>query len=208
MLCKEYPNLKDEIICSFEKGELNVASARSLKELESTYEEILKLSKKADVKPGTLRDKWNKAVKKFEDADKSSVFAIASNVATAMSLIIAFKSFKSNCMKIKNDVAGYKASADRINDDLAVTIEYLKQGDDNGDKYINENMGKAEVNYVAASYLSGQYSKAAGTSVKVLDKLSRALVSTASKLTPDKVKKQYHKDLQRHADHIVDVRTN
>lgn len=198
LLCKEYPNLRDEIVCSFQKGELDVSSARSLRELENTYEEIVKLSKKADVTPGSLQDKWNKAVKKFENAEKTPVFTIAATTASAMSLYIAIRSFKGNCMKIKNDVNDQKNRAAKYNGQLADIIETMKNTSysKDGEKLINDDMGKMEVLFRANKYLSGEYSAAAGKSVKVMDKLSNSIVRFVSKKTSDEKKKQFHKDMK------------
>lgn len=199
LLCKEYPNLKDEIVCSFQKGELDVSSARSLRELENTYEEILKLSKKADVTPGSLQDKWNKAVKKFENAEKSLVFTIAGTTASAMSLYVAIRSFRGNCMKIKNDVNEQKNRAAKYNAQLADIIETMKNTSyykNSNEKLIDDNMGKMEVLFRANKYLSGEYSAAAGKSVKVLDKLADSIVRFVSKKTSDEKKKQFHTDIK------------
>lgn len=196
LLCKEYPNLKDEIICSFNKGELDVSSARSLRELEATYEELCKMSKNASVTPGSMQDKWNKAVEKFEKAEKSPILTVGKAIASGISVYFAIRTFRGESLKVKNNEQEYLKKASEMNDMMSRTINDLKNTQTpEGKNYISDNMSKLEVTYRAQKYLAGEYTAAAGKSAKVIDKISNAIVSAVSKLSNENVVKDYHKNL-------------
>lgn len=196
VLCKKHPELRDEIIDAYKDGSLSVASMKSFAELERTYSELVTMSKKADVKPGSMKEKWNKAVEAFEKADKTPVFVIASTIVSAMSLYKAISSFKGDCLKIKNNVKDYEKKANEHTQELYKTIEILKKKDGAGNAIVTDEMAKAEVLYRASKYLAGEYSAASGTSVKAIDKISNTFFRLNSKLTTKAQKNQFHSDVK------------
>lgn len=194
IMCKKHPSLKEEIINAYNDNKLNVSSMKSLAELEKTYDEIVKMSKNAEVKPGSMQDKWNKAVKAFEKAEKSGPFVIAGTIVSGMSLYKAISSFKGDCLKIKNNLNDYKKKANEHKDDMYKIIEEMKGIE--GVEYVNDKMGRLQVLYRANKYMSGEYSAAAGKSAKSVDKITDTFYSILDKFEGKKKRKQFHSDVK------------
>lgn len=70
-LIKKHPELKNEAVCAFNSGALEMKDIKSLKELDTAFEEIIRMSKEKDVDPNTLKGKWEKAKKKFNEDEKT-----------------------------------------------------------------------------------------------------------------------------------------
>lgn len=105
IILKNHPDLKNEAIAAFNEGALDLSDVRSFKELDSTFDEILKMAKKKDVDPKTLRGKWEKAKEKFEKGEKSwkMVATVAGATGAVITTTVALKSFNSKCLKATND---------------------------------------------------------------------------------------------------------
>lgn len=70
-LLKDHPELKKETLLAVKEGSLDLKDIKSFKDLNDNYEEILRLARKGDIDPNSLRGKWEAAKEKFEkDADK------------------------------------------------------------------------------------------------------------------------------------------
>ena len=50
-LIKKHPELKNEAICAFNSGALDMKDIKSLKELDAAFEEIIRMSKEKDIDP-------------------------------------------------------------------------------------------------------------------------------------------------------------
>lgn len=79
-LIKKHPELKDEVVCAFNSGALDMKDIKSLKELDDAFEEIMRMSKEKDIDPSTLKGKWEKAKKKFQEDEKSWNISKIANV--------------------------------------------------------------------------------------------------------------------------------
>lgn len=93
-LIKKHPELKDEVVCAFNSGALDMKDIKSLKELDDAFEEVMRMSKEKDIDPNTLKGKWEKAKKKFQEDEKtwnvSKIANVTKTVLTAGTLALTF----------------------------------------------------------------------------------------------------------------------
>jgi hypothetical protein len=117
-----------------------------------------------------------------------------------MTLYKAIRSFKGDCMKINNNVKDYQKKANEHTEEMYKVIEKMSDPDD---QFITDDMSKAEVLYRASKYLAGEYSAAAGNSVKAIDKVRECLFSFSKKFESKGAaakREQFHKDLAKHSE--------
>lgn len=97
-LIKRNPSYANEIKVAFDKGALDLKDIKSLKELNDAWDEIYKMSKRADVDPKSLRGRWNKAMDKFDKDSKTwKVVKVASATTAVISAALAIKTFIPKC---------------------------------------------------------------------------------------------------------------
>lgn len=93
-LIKKHPELKDEVVCAFNSGALDMKDIKSLKELDTAFEEVMRMSKEKDIDPNTLKGKWEKAKKKFQEDEKtwnvSKIANVTKTVLTAGTVVLTF----------------------------------------------------------------------------------------------------------------------
>ena len=93
-LIKKHPELKDEVVCAFNSGALDMKDIKSLKELDAAFEEVMRMSKEKDIDPNTLKGKWEKAKKKFQEDEKtwnvSKIANVTKTVLTAGTVALTF----------------------------------------------------------------------------------------------------------------------
>lgn len=93
-LIKKHPELKDEVVCAFNSGALDMKDIKSLKELDAAFEEVMRMSKEKDIDPNTLKGKWEKAKKKFQEDEKtwnvSKIANVTKTVLTAGTVVLTF----------------------------------------------------------------------------------------------------------------------
>ena len=91
-LIKKHPELKDEVVCAFNSGALDMKDIKSLKELDDAFEEVMRMSKEKDIDPNTLKGKWEKAKKKFQEDEKtwnvSKIANVTNTVLTAGTAVL------------------------------------------------------------------------------------------------------------------------
>jgi hypothetical protein len=91
-LIKKHPELKDEVVCAFNSGALDMKDIKSLKELDTAFEEVMRMSKEKDIDPSTLKGKWEKAKKKFQEDEKtwnvSKIANVTKTVLTAGTAVL------------------------------------------------------------------------------------------------------------------------
>lgn len=195
LLCKEHPDLKDKIMKSFDDGSLSLADMRSFKEMDDTFEEILKLAKKKDIKPGSLQEKVEKMKEKIDNVDKMKIVKVAGAAATILGAVTA--AVKLTDMLRKNAAAK--------SDSLEATIQQMKDAnhtmmDDNGNardvEYYNENMSKIHILYNAHNWRMKKYRQAAGEADSVIDKMMNKIMNIAdAKGSPEK-KAHFHDNIK------------
>ena len=93
-LIKKHPELKDEVVAAFNSGALDMKDIKSLKELDDAFEEVIRMSKEKDIDPNTLKGKWEKAKKKFQEDEKSwnisKIANVTKTVLTAGTVVLTF----------------------------------------------------------------------------------------------------------------------
>lgn len=82
-LLKEHPEFKNDTLLAVKEGALNLNNIKSFKELNDNFDEIIKMAKKGDIDPDSLKGKIEAAKEKHEKKLKK-----AAEVAGAASAII------------------------------------------------------------------------------------------------------------------------
>ena len=108
ILIKEHPELgKEKIKVLCDKGGLDFSDINNLAKLNSSFEEILQMTKNANVDPDSLKGKWETAKKKFlgDDYKKKGAIAVAGTVLT---VALAVKTFKPQIAQWKSKLSSIK----------------------------------------------------------------------------------------------------
>lgn len=105
ILMKEYPDLKSKIILSYEEGELNIASAKTISELNNTYAELERLSRDSKIDPTTFRGRVDAAMKRFANFEKSDAAKGLTGVLTLSVLALSGAKYISGIRKDLSDIA-------------------------------------------------------------------------------------------------------
>lgn len=190
LLCKEHPEYKEKIMKAFEDGDLTIANVKSFNDLEDAFDELCKMAKKKDIKPGSLEDKWEKAKSKFEKADKMTIVKVAGAVATVMGAIAAVDRFA----KTRKDNA--KSRQDKVEKALD-DMRFLKSREPV--KYqalYNDEMGKFHIIVNAHRYINGKESAALDQSNKAIDKVTNKILTFVDNATSKEAKKAFHDELK------------
>lgn len=150
-LIKKHPELKNEAVCAFNSGALEMKDIKSLKELDSAFEEIIRMSKEKDVDPNTLKGKWEKAKKKFNEDEKTwKIVKVGAATVTVIKAIQAVATF-SGVLRKNRDVL---QESNAKNKELEAEIEnrlsaggFLYKKDKNGNTIYDKNGSEVRVGY-------------------------------------------------------------
>ena len=206
-LVKNHPELtKEKIQLLADEGGLDFSDFKSLAELDKEFFKIVEMSKKADVKPDSLKGKWEAAKKKLnmQDSTVKTITTVASAATAVIGLGLAIKKFKGDVAKSQKEAISSKESIRRAK---AAAFGAISQ--DNPD---SDNWGKANVLLGIYRELQGKHQKAIQHDASVLNKMSnaiasaidKALDSTAAKSILGNTKDSIHADLL----HIYDNSPN
>ena len=175
-LVKNHPELtKEKIQLLADEGGLDFSDFKSLAELDKEFFKIVEMSKKADVKPDSLKGKWEAAKKKLnmQDSTVKTVATVASAATAVISLAVAIKKFKGDVAKSQYNVIDSK---DDIRRAKATAYDAItKDNPDSG------NWGKANVLLGIYRELQGKHQKAIQNDASVLNKMSNAIASAIDK---------------------------
>lgn len=192
ILLKNHPELKNEAIAAFNEGALDLSDVKSLKELDSAFDEILKMARKKDIDPKTLRGKWEKAKENFnKDSNTWKVVKVAGAATTIITAAIAVKTFSSKCAKATNDAQKDKQSMRELK---AQILSNLKE-----EGAVTDDTGKWQTVLQIWRELNGKHSAVRNEHLTVIDRLSNGIVSFVDKFDKDGGKR-LHSDLQHAAD--------
>ena len=181
-LLKQRPELKDEVICAYKSGDLNVADARSLKELDKAFDEIVKMSKQKDVKPDTLRGKVEAMKKKFANPEDTTLVKTAKATAVVVGAAVAVVTFKKYVLDAKKSSNEYIKSCAEKNEAVYKAIKDLeKYGKETGEDYVSDNLSKAQILKNADMWITGQYSKLVSSEQGKVSKLDKGITSFLAK---------------------------
>ena len=129
VLMKKHPELKDEAIGAFKTGILDLSDIKSLKELDDAFNEILKMSKKKDVDPKSLKARWEKATEKFQK--EGTLVSAAKKTTAVIAASVAVATFIPNCTKAIKELKEYRAKEnEKLAEAMSVVEQYKINGQD------------------------------------------------------------------------------
>ena len=171
--------LKDEVVATLQKGDIDIMKVKSLKELEDLYDEIARLSMQKDIDPKTLRGKLELFKQKCQKADKSTVVKVGA-AATATAAIIrvgtAPGEVRKNVLDSERAVSDYQKRVKERNEQLLKDYDKLRRME-NG-KYVDPNaLSKAQIRQNIFYYYSNQMSKLIGAEEGKITKLNNSVLS-------------------------------
>ena len=185
-LIKEHPELKDEVICAYKQGDLNVADAKTLKELDAAFDEIVKLSKQKDVKPDTLRGKVEAMKKKFKNIDQSTVIKAAAATTTVITAATAVIKLRKMILDSQKDSVEYMKKYDVCNEDIQKAIKEMKEK--HGDEYVSDSLSKAQILTNAYIWMGKETGKLISKEQGKAEKLNKGITAFIAKHIKDKSK--------------------
>ena len=189
ILIKKNPSLQKEAVAAFSSGALDLSDVKSLKELDSAFDEVLRMAKKKDVDPKSLRAKWDKAKEKFEKDEKTwTVVKVAAATTTIITAAIALKTFHSKCLKASNDAQKDKSEMNKRKAEVYQTLT------DEG--AIDENTGKFQTMLAIWRELNGKHSAARKQNMSNLGKLANSISEFVDKHSSDESKNAFHNDMK------------
>jgi hypothetical protein len=185
LLLKEHPELKKEALGAFNEGAINMSDFKSLKELDAAFDEIVKMSKKEDVDPNSLKGKWEAAKKKIANSNNSWIINGAKAATVVIGAAVAVKTFGPSIAKAQNEFQKNKAeNAERNMEYLKILKKEDVINKDTGIATTLLGIHKERLNYHAS------VAKSTGTAI---DKLEFAIASFIDKYTPKNIKDNYNK---------------
>ena len=173
-ICNQNPKLKnyltEEVKAAIDRGDMNITDLKALADLDKSYEELVKLSKKKDIDPNSLKGKWEAAKRKFESVDKApivkGVLAIAGIITT---------------LGIAHD--RIKKSRVELNDSMSAMIDWSANNNDAGDL---DNKGYFRILADAANYTTRQHIVAANEANSISTFLANIVDGIIKKASPEK----------------------
>ena len=160
LLIKKNPSLKDKIIGSYETGDLDMKDLQNLKELEDTFAEIMKLSKKADADPKSLSAKWEKAKEKYEKTEEA-ISKRADSVKKVLTVGTTIALLGASMAKAKKDLAEHKT---RIKEYEAEALEYM-------DSRNKSNVGIAELRFRMSKFINREIITSVSDKMGIFDSI-------------------------------------
>ena len=153
-LIKKHPELKNEAICAFNSGALEMKDIKSLKELDAAFEEIIRMSKEKDIDPNTLKGKWEKAKKKFNEDEKTwKIVKVGAAVTTVITAIKAVVTFNGVLRKNRDMLQESNAKNKELEAEIEKTLTaggFLYKKDKNGNTIYDKNGSEVMVGYHTA----------------------------------------------------------
>lgn len=188
-LIKKNPSYANEIKIAFDKGALDLNDIKSLNELDKAFDEIMKLSKRENVDPKSLKAKWNKAKDKFEKDSKSwNIVKVATATTATITALLALKKFIPNCKEAT------KHSEDLIKksriEDQKIREELLKS------KPESKDYGKWRFLLDANMYRKGKIVEVENNKYSILKKLQISISNAIDKASKDK-SDMYFKNIEK-----------
>lgn len=195
-LLNEHPELKDEIKESISKGDINLSDIRSLKDLDAAYEEILRMAKDEKTDGKTLREKWKRAVKKFDEQNSAIVKAgkVAGGVTAIIGAGVAVYTLNQKIKESKLNSIESEGSLQKLQREAYKTLK------DRG--VITNDMGKHESLTAITRECLGEHEAAEKHDATVIQRLQN-LVDRCLDSAEDKLKKingdqkaAFHKNME------------
>lgn len=178
-LIKAHPEFKDDVICAFKNGELNISDAKSIREMEAAYDELIKLSKKKDVDPKTLRGKFEAMKKKFDNIDKGTAIKVAGAATTVITAGTAIFVFKNHILDAKKRTSEYIEASKKSAEDTAKAIEELRRV--YGDEYVGDGLTKSQIIHNANAWRMRKFDKLIRQENGLVNRLNNAITGWLSR---------------------------
>ena len=188
-LLKHHPDLKDEAIVAFQEGALDFSDVRSLKELDSTFDEILKMARKKDIDPKTLRGKWEKAKEKFEKIDQSTVVKVAKATSVVIGAAVAIKTLPAVLANHKNRCDKDKQEARERQANVLDTLKHIQNED--GENVVTEDTGIGTLIVQMNRELNGYHGAVQGKNLSTVSKFVNAIAKFVDKFDNGAGKRLY-----------------
>ena len=135
-LLKEHPEFKNDTLLAVKEGTLNLTNIKSFKELNDNFDEIIRLAKKGNVDPNSLKGKMDAAIEKHEKRLKkgAEVAGNANKIVTAavgiatIGAVIALakknildygKAESKSCQEFYNEMIVHKE--EKISEDIPIS---------------------------------------------------------------------------------------
>lgn len=171
---ENYKDIKNEVIAKFNSGELNPVDMKTLKEMNDVYDEIVKLSKQKDVKPDSIRAKFDAMKKKFDNIDKP-----VKTISSIITVAIAMVTFKSKVLDARKNTIEYEKKLSEKNEATIKAIKELQQYE-NGE-YASDSLSKAQILKNANFWINNQYEKLISKEQGTIDKLDKGITAWIAK---------------------------
>ena len=192
-LIKKHPELKNEAICAFNSGALEMKDIKSLKELDAAFEEIIRMSKEKDIDPNTLKGKWEKAKKKFNEDEKTwKIVKVGAAVTTVITAIKAVVTFNGVLRKNRDMLQESNAKNKELEAEIEKTLTaggFLYKKDKNGNTIYDKNGSEVMVGYHTAMLQilrerNGFHDAARMKNLSLLERMQNGIAKFLDKFTP------------------------
>lgn len=181
ILVNNHPQFKDEIIASFNEGVLNLDDVKKLKDLDSAWEEVIKLSKKKDIDTKTLKGKIEKAKENFEKDEKTwKVVKVATATTTVITAIKAVKFFIPQCAEVTEKFN--KLKQERKEKQAEILEELKNMTDKDGNPIVSDQTGKWRLMLEFRRWIDGKTSVIEKRHVGIIEKLANGITSLLDKV--------------------------
>ena len=195
-LIKKHPELENEVICAFNSGALNPKDIKSLKELDDTFEEIMRMSKEKDVDPNSLKGKWNKAKKKFQDDEKTwTVVKVAAATTAVISAVVAVATLTKKCREARDWNDEYER---KTNSEHAEILNRLKNDatavDSQGNR-ISDSTGRYETLLAIWREKHGCYAAVRQQNLSAIERLQNGIARFLDRHSSADSTERFHKNI-------------
>ena len=195
-LIKKHPELENEVICAFNSGALNPKDIKSLKELDDTFEEIMRMSKEKDVDPNSLKGKWNKAKKKFQDDEKTwTIVKVAAATTAVITAVVAVATLTKKCREARDWNDEYER---KTNSEHAEILNRLKNDanavDSQGNR-ISDSTGRYETLLAIWREKHGCYAAVRQQNLSAIERLQNGIARFLDKHSSANSTERFHKNI-------------
>lgn len=172
----KYRTIKDDVVVAFKSGELDPIDMKSIKEMNEAYDELVKLAKQKDVKPDSLKAKFEAMKKKFDGAlDKGTVKKTATVVSSVVTAALAIATFKSKILDSKKNTMDYEKKLSEKNEATIKAIKELEQYQ--GGEFASDSLTKAQLLQNAHFWITKEYGKLISKEQGKIDKFDKGITS-------------------------------
>ena len=192
-LIKKHPELKNEAICAFNSGALDMKDIKSLKELDAAFEEIIRMSKEKDIDPNTLKGKWEKAKKKFNEDEKTwKIVKVGAAATTVITAIKAVATFNGILRKNRDELQESNAKNKELEAEIEKTLTaggFLYKKDKDGNTIKDKNGSEVRVGYHTAMLQilrerNGFHDAARMKNLTLIEHMQNGIAKFLDKFTP------------------------